>query len=72
MVLVSADAPFLAVVARSPGGGLEAGAVVRRLIERFGGKGGGRADLAQGGGLNGEKGEILDEARRLLTLPPPV
>jgi len=66
VALFSAEAPFLAVVARSPGGALEAGAVLRRLVERFGGKGGGRADLAQGGGLNGEKAEILEEARRLL------
>ncbi len=64
--LFSADAPFLAVVARSPGGALEAGVVLRRLVERFGGKGGGRADLAQGGGLNADKAEILDEATRLL------
>jgi alanyl-tRNA synthetase len=67
VVLISADAPFLAVVARSPGGAVDAGTVLRRLVERFGGKGGGRADLAQGGGLNGTKEEILDEARRLLS-----
>jgi alanyl-tRNA synthetase len=66
VALFSADAPLLAIVARSPGGALEAGAVLRRLVERFGGKGGGRADLAQGGGLNGEKSEILEEAKRLL------
>jgi alanyl-tRNA synthetase len=64
--LFSADAPFLVVVARSPGGALEAGVVLRRLVERFGGKGGGRADLAQGGGLNGDRTNILDEAKRLL------
>ena len=66
VALFSAAAPFLVVVARSPGGALEAGAVLRRLVDRFGGKGGGRADLAQGGGLTGEKGEVLDEAKRLL------
>jgi alanyl-tRNA synthetase len=72
VALFSGDAPFLAVVARSPGGALEAGAVLRRLVDRFGGKGGGRADLAQGGGLTGEKTEILEEAKRLLAaqLPP--
>jgi len=64
--LFSADAPFLVVVARSPGGPMEAGVVLRRLVERFGGKGGGRADLAQGGGLAGDMTEILDEAKRLL------
>jgi len=69
--LFSARSPFLAVVARSPGGALEAGTVLGRLVERFGGKGGGRADLAQGGGLNGEKAEIIDEARRLLAAGTP-
>ncbi len=64
--LLSSAAPFLVVIARAPGGALEAGAVLRRLVERFGGKGGGRAELAQGGGLNGEKTAILEEARRLL------
>ncbi len=66
VALFSADAPFLAVVARSPGGTLEAGAVLHRLVARFGGKGGGRGDLAQGGGLTGAKAEILEEAKRLL------
>jgi alanyl-tRNA synthetase len=66
VALFSAEAPFLAVVARSPGGALEAGAVLRRLVERFGGKGGGRADLAQGGGLSGSKKEIAEEVARLL------
>jgi alanyl-tRNA synthetase len=64
--LFSAEAPFLVVVVRSPGGALDAATVLRRLVERFGGKGGGRGDLAQGGGLNGQKDEILDEAKRLL------
>jgi alanyl-tRNA synthetase len=64
--LFSADAPCLVVVARSPGGAMDAGVVLRRLVERFGGKGGGRADLAQGGGLAGDRAEILDEAKRLL------
>jgi alanyl-tRNA synthetase len=64
--LFSAEAPFLAVVVRSPGGALDAATVLRKLVERFGGKGGGRGDMAQGGGLNGKKEEILEEARRLL------
>jgi alanyl-tRNA synthetase len=66
VALFSAGPPFLVVVARSPGGALEAGAVLRALVEKFGGKGGGRADLAQGGGLKGDRLEILDEAKRLL------
>jgi alanyl-tRNA synthetase len=69
--LFSVEAPHLAVVARSPGGTLEAGAVLRRLVDRFGGKGGGRGDLAQGGGLTGSKAEITEEAKRLLATPHP-
>ena len=65
--LFSATSPHLTVIARAPGGALDAGTVLRRLVERFGGKGGGRGDLAQGGGLAGEPSEILDEARRLLS-----
>jgi len=71
VALFSAEPPHLAVVARSPGGALEAGAVLRRLVERFGGKGGGRGDLAQGGGLTGSKTDIIEEAKRLLAPPPP-
>ncbi len=66
VALFSAQAPFLVVIARSPGGALGAGDVLRALVQRFGGKGGGRGDLAQGGGLNGDRKEILEEAKRLL------
>ncbi len=67
VALVSVASPHLVVVARAPGGAFEAGTVLRRLVERFGGKGGGRADLAQGGGLTGDTAASLDEARRLLS-----
>jgi hypothetical protein len=41
--------------------------MLKKLIERFGGKGGGRGSMAQGGGLSGEPRAILDAARALLT-----
>jgi alanyl-tRNA synthetase len=66
VVLLSDEAPYLVVIVRSPGGALDAPTVLRKLVERFGGKGGGRGDMAQGGGLAGAKAEILDEAKRLL------
>jgi alanyl-tRNA synthetase len=66
VALVSASTPAIVVIARSPGVALDAGAVLKQLTERFGGRGGGKPDLAQGGGLNGDPTEIALEARRLL------
>jgi alanyl-tRNA synthetase len=66
VALVSASTPALVVIARSEGVALNAGAVLKQLVERFGGRGGGKPDLAQGGGLNGEPTEIAQTARALL------
>jgi alanyl-tRNA synthetase len=62
-VLISAETPALVVVARSPDVAIDAGAILRKLIERFGGKGGGKGGMAQGGGLAGSAPEILALAR---------
>jgi alanyl-tRNA synthetase len=65
--LVSADSlPPAVVIARSPGVPVEAQMILRQLTERFGGRGGGRADLAQGGGFNAPAGEIAAAARQLI------
>jgi alanyl-tRNA synthetase len=64
--LVSTDSPPSVVIARSPGVPMEAQVLLRRLTERFGGRGGGRADLAQGGGFNATPGEIAALARQLI------
>jgi alanyl-tRNA synthetase len=64
--LVSADSPPAVVIARSAGVPVEAQVVLRQLTERFGGRGGGRGDLAQGGGFNAPAGEIAAAARQLL------
>jgi alanyl-tRNA synthetase len=52
VVLVSASRPALIVAARGTGSAFDANALVVSLISRFGGKGGGRPELAQAGGLD--------------------
>jgi len=64
--LISTDAPPAVVIARAPGVPVDAQKVLRQVIERFGGRGGGRADLAQGGGFNAPVGEIAAAARQLI------
>jgi alanyl-tRNA synthetase len=65
-LLVSASRPCLVVAARGARGPLDAAAVVRGLIERFGGKGGGRPELAQAGGLDNDPADILAVAVELV------
>jgi len=66
VALFSSSAPFSVIVARSPDRTLDATAVLRVLTQRFGGRGGGKPDLAQGGGLAGNLAEMLSAARQLL------
>jgi alanyl-tRNA synthetase len=66
-VLVNDARPALAVIARSSDVALDASALFRTLADRFGGKGGGRPDLAQGGGLDAPADAILAAARVHLT-----
>jgi alanyl-tRNA synthetase len=65
-LLLSTPAPASIVVARSADVSLDAGALLKQMVARFGGKGGGRPDLAQGGGLEGSIDEMLSYARALL------
>jgi alanyl-tRNA synthetase len=62
-VLVSSESPSLIVVARSQDLPLDTGEVLKQLVGQFGGKGGGKGSLAQGGGLTGSSDEILKAAR---------
>jgi alanyl-tRNA synthetase len=62
-VLLGAETPRAVVIARSADVAIDAAAILRALIARSGGKGGGRPELAQGGGLSGTAEEILDAAR---------
>ena len=45
---------------------MDAGAVLKDLIARFGGKGGGRPEFAQGGGMAGDHTDVLAAAGRLI------
>jgi alanyl-tRNA synthetase len=66
VALFSTASPIAVVIARSPDRQMDANAVLRALTERFGGRGGGKADLAQGGGLSGNLADICSAARELL------
>ena len=66
VVLVASGPQPLVVVACAPSLGLDASAVLRQITERFGGRGGGRPDLAQAGGLTGNAAEIAAFARGAL------
>jgi alanyl-tRNA synthetase len=70
VVLFSATSPALVVAARHPDAGVDASAILKALVARFGGKGGGKPDLAQGGGLNGSVEDLIAAARHLLTGGP--
>ena len=67
VVLFSRATPALVVVARGAKGGVDASAVLKALTTKFGGRGGGRPELAQGGGLDADTDTLLAEANRLLT-----
>ena len=66
IALFSSTSPALAVVAKGKDASIDASAVVKALIARFGGKGGGKPDLAQGGGFSGARDELLATAKQLL------
>jgi alanyl-tRNA synthetase len=65
-VLVSSSTPSFVVVSHSADASLDANNILRQLIERFGGRGGGKPDLAQGGGLNAAPADLVAAARALL------
>ena len=66
-VLVSTSRPALVVVSRSADATIAANDLLARLIAQFGGRGGGKSDMAQGGGLDATAAAILDAARRVVT-----
>jgi len=59
VALVAGGPAATVVVASAPSLGLDAGAVVKRLTDRFGGRGGGRPDMAQAGGPAGDSNAAL-------------
>ncbi|HXW07973.1 MAG TPA: alanyl-tRNA editing protein [Vicinamibacterales bacterium] len=65
-VLLSGPVPFQIVVARSANLADDAAALLRALTGAFGGKGGGRPELAQGGGLSGSAEDITHLLRTIV------
>jgi alanyl-tRNA synthetase len=65
-VLFGTPPPAAIVVARSADVALDSAAVLRKVTERFGGKGGGRPELAQGGGVTGSIAEAIEFAKRTI------
>ena len=63
VVLVSPTTPNMIVVARSQDVDVASNHILSALTARFGGRGGGKSDLAQGGGLDAAAETILDAAR---------
>jgi alanyl-tRNA synthetase len=67
VALFTTTTPAQVVIARGSAAGIDAGAILKQLSANFGGKGGGKPDLAQGGGLNGATDTLLQGARALLS-----
>jgi alanyl-tRNA synthetase len=65
-VLFSAPAPAAIVIARAADVRLDSAAILKQLTALFGGKGGGKPELAQGGGLQGSGSELSDAARQIV------
>ncbi len=66
-VLLTATSPASVIIARAPDVPVDAARMLKQLITHFGGKGGGRSELAQGGGLMARADEIVAAARQLLS-----
>lgn len=67
VVLFTTSTPAQVVIARGADAKVDAGAILKQLAAKFGGKGGGKPDLAQGGGLNASGAELIHAARSLIT-----
>ena len=64
LALLTDESDQLRVVfARSADSNVDVAAILKKTLERFGGRGGGRPNLAQGGGLSGSATEILEFAQ---------
>ena len=70
VALFTRTTPAQVVVARGANARTDASAILKQLAAKFGGKGGGKADLAQGGGLNAGSAELVSAARALITSAP--
>jgi len=63
-VLLTATSPASVIIARAPDVQVDAARILKQLMTHFGGKGGGRPELAQGGGLMARADEIVASARQ--------
>lgn len=70
VVLFTTAAPAQVVIARGANAAVDAGALLKQLAAKFGGKGGGKPDLAQGGGLTASRADLVSAARALVTWEP--
>ena len=59
VLLLSSARPATIVVGRGADRGVDAGAVLKSIVARFGGKGGGRPELAQGGSIDADPEAVL-------------
>ena len=66
VALVSTSTPALVLIARSTDLTLSAQQLLTRLVAEFGGRGGGRPEMAQGGGLAATSNAILASLRTML------
>jgi alanyl-tRNA synthetase len=66
VVLVSTSKPALVVIARSSDVDVSAQQVLKDLIAAFGGRGGGRSEMSQGGGLDTTSEAIFDVVRSVV------
>jgi alanyl-tRNA synthetase len=66
ILLVSTARPASLVVSRGGDSGIDAGAVLKAVVARFGGKGGGRPELAKGGGVDADAEVVRQFGRELI------
>lgn len=70
VILFTTATPAQVVVARGANAKADASAVLKQLAAKFGGKGGGKPDLAQGGGLSASSADLIAAARTMITSAP--
>lgn len=64
--LVTTASPSALVIARHPDANVDSAGILKQVLQKFGGKGGGRPELAQGGGLTADPQAIVSYLRELL------
>jgi alanyl-tRNA synthetase len=66
-VVFSGEPAWLVACARAEGQAFDCGALVKALCTRFGGRGGGRPESAQGGGMAASRAELAQVVREALS-----